>query len=392
VRRKLAWTAVVLLCVLLCAAAAVVLFVVKPIQYGDLAGNEPVRVDIPTGATLGDIAARLHRAGVVRYPIVFRQYAAFAKLDRNVRPGEYEFVAGEAYRRILDRLRQGDILQVKITFREGLTRWDIAALLEQKLGIPRDEFLSVSADPELRRRFDIDSPTLEGYLFPDTYFFPTKSSAKDVVHLMLLRFFAAWSPQMEERARAIGMTRAQVLTLASIIESEAQVDAERPRISAVYHNRLRREMLLQADPTVLYALGGVRRRVLYSDLMTISPYNTYLNRGLPPGPICNPGLVSIEAALAPTPGNTELFFVAAQDGTGRHIFTATLGEHEAAKRRAERLMAERAAAAAARAPEDSNPPVPATQSAAPEPVKPPSAPDSARSAPPAAADTTRAPG
>jgi UPF0755 protein len=386
VRRKLAWTAVVILCALLCAAAAVVLFVVRPIQYGDMAGAEPVRVDIPNGATLADIAMRLSTAGVVRHPFVFKQYAAFAKLDRNVRPGEYEFVAGEAYRRILDRLRQGDILQVKITFREGLMRRDIAALLQQKLGIAADDFMAVTEDAELRRRFDIDSPSLEGYLFPDTYFFPTKATAKDVVHLMLLRFFAAWSPQFEERARAIGMTRAQVLTLASIIEGEAQVDAERPRISAVYHNRLRRDMLLQADPTVLYALGGQRRRVLYSDLQTISPYNTYLNRGLPPGPICNPGLVSIEAALSPAPGTSELFFVAAQDGTGRHVFSATLGEHEAAKRRAERLMAERAVAA--RAAEDSNPQLPG----APARLVPlGSRPDSAVAAPAAVPDSTPRP-
>jgi UPF0755 protein len=152
------------------------------------------------------------------------------------------------------------------------------------------------------------------------------------------------------------MTRGQVLTLASIIEGEALLDSERPRISAVYHNRLRRDMLLQADPTVLYSLGGVRRRVLYSDLLTVSPYNTYVNRGLPPGPICNAGLISIEAALAPI-SSEELFFVAAQDGSGRHVFTRTLAEHEAARRRAGRLMAARAAG---REPdsEDLSPPVP----------------------------------
>jgi UPF0755 protein len=205
---------------------------------------------------------------------------------------------------------------------------------------------------------------------------------------MLLRFFAAWSPRFEERARAIGMTRAQVLTLASIIEGEAQLDAERPRISAVYHNRLRREMLLQADPTVLYALGGQHRRVLYSDLQTISPYNTYLNRGLPPGPICNPGLGSVEAALSPTPGIGELFFVAAQDGSGRHVFSSTLGEHEAAKRRADRLMAVRAAAAV-RAPEDSNPQLPAPR---PNPVPEASRADTSATPQPAVPDSTRQPG
>jgi UPF0755 protein len=160
---------------------------------------------------------------------------------------------------------------------------------------------------------------------------------------MLQRFFVAWTTTHEERARAIGMTRGQVLTLASIIEGEALLNSERQRISTVYHNRLRRDMLLQADPTVLYALGGVRRRVLYSDLRAMSPYNTYVNRGLPPGPICNAGLGSIDAALSPFANSEELFFVAARDGSGRHVFTTNLEDHMAAKRRADVLMARRAA-------------------------------------------------
>jgi UPF0755 protein len=259
-----------------------------------------------------------------------------------VRPGEYAFVAGESYRRILERLREGDIIQIKVTIPEGLTRFEVADIVRRKLGIDRQEFLRVTEDAELRRRHNTDSPTFEGYLFPDTYFFPTKVTAQEVLETMLQRFFVAWTPQHEERARTIGLTRGQVLTLASIIEGEALVDAERPRISAVYHNRLRRDMLLQADPTVLYALGGVRRRVFYSDLRTVSPYNTYVNRGLPPGPICNPGLLSIEAALRPQPGVADLYFVAARDGSGRHVFSQTLEDHEAAKRRADRLVAARA--------------------------------------------------
>jgi len=347
VKRGLVWTIVVTLCLALCLAAAAGLFVVRPILYGDAAGPAPVRVDIPAGASLGDIAASLATARVVHHPFVFKRYATFAHFDRQVRPGEYEFVAGEPYRRILERLREGDIIQIKVTFPEGLTCREVAQIVERKLGIDAEVFLRATEDHELLRRHNIDSPSFEGYLFPDTYFFPSKATEQEVLETMLQRFFTVWTPQHEERARALGMTRGQVLALASIIEGEALLNSERPRISAVYHNRMRKDMLLQADPTVLYALGGVRRRVLYRDLLVASPYNTYVNRGLPPGPICNPRLASIEAALAPAPNCEEIYFVAANDGSGRHVFTRTLAEHEAAKRQADRSGAARVAAAGA---------------------------------------------
>jgi UPF0755 protein len=367
VRRGLVWILTVTLCLAACIGAAGFLLVVRPILYGDAAGPDPVRVEIPAGATLTEIAARLADAGVVRHPFVFRRYAAMAQFDRQVRVGEYEFVAGESYRRILERLRKGDIVQIRVTIPEGLTAREIAAHLEAKLGIAGADFLAAAEDRELLLRYGVDSPSLEGYLFPDTYFFPTRIQAREVVATMLQRFFVAWTPRHEERARAIGLTRGQVLTLASIVEGEALLDSERPRIAAVYHNRLRRDMLLQADPTVLYALGGVRRRVLYRDLLVASPYNTYVNRGLPPGPICNPGLRSIEAALSPLAGVEDLFFVAARDGTGRHVFSRTFDEHETARRRAERTGAARIAAArASMASEDRAPAAAAVEDAAPE--------------------------
>lgn len=365
-KRGLVWTLVSTLCLALCLAAAAALFVVRPILYGDAAGPAPVRVDIPPGASLADIATALSQARVVHHPFVFKRYATFAHFDRQVRPGEYEFVSGEPYRRILERLREGDIIQIKVTFPEGMTCREVADVVERKLGIDAEIFLHTTEDRELLRRHNIDSPSFEGYLFPDTYFFPSKATAQEVVETMLQRFFTVWTPKHEERARALGMTRGQVLALASIIEGEALLNSERPRISAVYHNRLRKDMLLQADPTVLYALGGVRRRVLYRDLLVASPYNTYVNRGLPPGPICNPRLASIEAALAPQADCEEIYFVAANDGSGRHVFTRTLPEHEAAKRQADRNGAARVAAAAAGAKdrEDLSPKVPPAGKAA----------------------------
>jgi len=354
-KRGLVWTLVAVLSLALLGGAAGFLMAVRPILYGDRAGAAPLRVDIPAGSSLADIAARLAAARVIQHPFIFREYGTLAHFDRQVRAGEYEFVAGESYRRILERLRQGDIVQIKVTVPEGLTCREVAELLRARLGIDAPEFLRLTEDADLRRRHNIDSPSFEGYLFPDTYFFPTRTDARQALEAMLQRFFTAWTTAHEERARAIGMTRGQVLTMASIVEGEALLDSERRRISAVYHNRLRRDMLLQADPTVLYALGGIRRRVLYSDLRALSPYNTYVNRGLPPGPICNPGMNSIEAALSPLPDNNELFFVAARDGSGRHVFTTSLDDHLSAKRRAETLAARRAAATAA-AQEDLAPP------------------------------------
>lgn len=354
-RRGLVWILTVTLCLVAGAAASGFLFVVRPILYGDAAGADPVRVEIPVGASLSEIASRLETAGVVQHPFVFKRYAAMAQFDRQVRVGEYEFVAGESYRRILERLRKGDIVQIRVTIPEGLTAREIATLLQSKLGIAADDFLAAAEDRELLLRHGVDSPSFEGYLFPDTYFFATRVTAREVLEMMLQRFFVAWTPAHEERARGIGLTRGQVLTLASIVEGEALLDSERPRIAAVYHNRLRRDMLLQADPTVLYALGGIRRRVLYRDLLVASPYNTYVNRGLPPGPICNPGLQSIEAALSPQPGVEELFFVAARDGTGRHVFSRTYDEHEAARLRAIRTGAARLAGGRNGASEDEAP-------------------------------------
>ena len=352
-RSRWVWTFVVGASLALWAVVALVLYAAKPVFQGDPAGADPVRIDVAAGAALRDVAAALEARGVVRHPWIFERYAVLAGFDRQIRAGEYEFVAGESYVRILERLRRGDILQVRVTIPEGLTNREVAALLAEAMHFAPDDFLALTIDPDVLRQYNVDSPSLEGYLFPDTYYFPSKSTPHDVLEMLLQRFFTAWTSSHEERARALGMTRGQALTLASIIEGEVLVHAESRRISAVYHNRLRQNMLLQADPTVLYALGGERRRVFFRDLTVNSPYNTYMNLGLPPGPICNPGLAAIEAALAPLENTDDRYFVAAQDGSGRHLFSRTFQEHLAAKQRAEQVARRRAAALS----QDSAPPV-----------------------------------
>ncbi len=353
-RSRWVWTFVVATSVALWGIAALVLYAAMPVFQGDPAGADPVRIDVESGTVLRDVAAALHSQGVIRHPWIFERYAVLARFDRQIRSGEYEFVAGESYVRILERLRRGDILQMRVTIPEGLTNREVAELVAHELRFDSDTLLALAYDRNLIRQYNVDSPSLEGYLFPDTYYFPSKSTPRQVLEMLLQRFFTAWTSSHEERARALGMTRGQALTLASIIEGEVLVQAESRRIAAVYHNRLKQNMLLQADPTVLYALGGERRRVLYRDLTVESPYNTYLNLGLPPGPICNPGLAAIEAALDPLAGAEDLYFVAAQDGSGRHLFSRTFREHLEAKQRAEQTARRRGADLS----QDSAPPEP----------------------------------
>jgi UPF0755 protein len=211
--------------------------------------------------------------------------------------------------------------------------WDIAGAFTSA-GVDSAALLDEIRSPQRLERRHIDAPSLEGYLFPDTYVVPWGVSPAEVVSQMLDRLDAVFTDSLFARAVEIGMTPHEVLTLASIVEAEARVPAERPIISAVYHNRLRRGMRLEADPTVAYAMGGFRGRMLFVHLEIDSPYNTYRNKGLPPGPICSPGQAAIRAALYPDPDTDALYFVARGDGS--HIFSKTLREHQTAVQKVRR--------------------------------------------------------
>ena len=194
--------------------------------------------------------------------------------------------------------------------------------------MPIDSVNAAVRDTALRARLDVPTPTLEGYLFPDTYAFPLGTTARQAVHEMVKRFEREWKPEWNAQLTTLALNRNDIVTLASIIEKEAKRPEERPVISAVYHNRLRKRMLLQADPTVQFALGRHTARVLYKDLEVNSPYNTYKYAGLPPGPIASPGGPSLVAALFPA-NVSYLYFVA--DSDGHHEFRTTLAEHDSAK-------------------------------------------------------------
>ncbi|EKP93783.1 endolytic transglycosylase MltG [Thermaerobacter subterraneus] len=295
-------------------------------------------VRVPRGASTAEIAGLLHRQGLIRDPLAFRVLVRLQGYDGRLRAGVYRLSPGMPAQAVLDKLARGDILTARFTIPEG---WTVAQVVEHLAAeglVTRESFRAAldraAADwPYLPRdagtRNALKEP-LEGYLFPDTYRVPVDEHGRAdpalVVRLMLDRFRQVVGPEEEARARQMGLSVHQVITLASIVEREARVAEERPVIAGVYLNRLERNMTLDADPTVLYALGRTSGRLTYADLRVDSPYNTYRYPGLPPGPIGAPGEAAIRAVLHPADVDY-LYFVLRPDGSGRHQFARTLAEH-----------------------------------------------------------------
>ena len=288
----------------------------------------PVRVTIPQGATLRVAADSLARAGVVVYPRFFRVYASMRRGDRAIKAGTYMLRPHEGWGTVLDALRRGKGLVHIVTIPEGYSIGQIAPLLESKLTTPADSVSAAVSDTALLHQLDAPTKTLEGYLFPDTYIFAEGTTARAAVDAMVRRFEQVWKPEWTARLDTVHLSRNDVMALASIVEKEARLPEERPVIAAVYMNRLRAGIPLQADPTVQFALGKHVARVYYKDLEVESPYNTYKHKGLPPGPIASPGKPSIEAALYPA-NVPFIYFVAFPDG--HHEFRRDLAGHEKAK-------------------------------------------------------------
>jgi UPF0755 protein len=296
-------------------------------------GTGEARVLVPRGATLRVAAESLAKNGVVQNATAFRVYAMIRGGDRSIRAGTYVFKRGLSWGEVLEDLRGGKGLEHSITIPEGWSLFQIVPQLARVLGAPVDSVQAAVRDTALLHALDVPTPTLEGYLFPDTYVFPEGTAPRAAVRIMVERFQRVWQPEWDQRLQALAMSRHDVMALASIVEKEARVPEERPVIAAVYMNRIKSGMLLQADPTVQYALGKHVARVLYKDLEVESPYNTYKHLGLPPGPIASPGRPSIVAAL--NPANVPYkFFVAHPDG--HHEFTENFSAHSVAVRAARR--------------------------------------------------------
>src|SRR5262245_50717595 len=287
------------------------------------------RVTIPPGATMRAVAESLKSGGLIGSPRLFAFYAKLRRSDRGMKPGTYLMRRDESWGGLLSALRSGRGVVDVVTVPEGFTLAQIEQLLISRLGISADSFRAAVTDTALLNRLGATTPIAEGYLFPDTYFFTPGTSARAAVRAMARRFEQQWRVEWGARLDSLGRTRHDVLTMASIVEREAKRPEERPIIAAVYWNRLRRGMRLQADPTVQYALPQYQKRLLTKHLAVKSRYNTYQNRGLPPGPIGSPGVASIRAALYPA-DVPYLYFVAWPDG--HHEFRTRLEQHEVAVR------------------------------------------------------------
>lgn len=284
-------------------------------------------VEIPQGAGSAAIARRLADAGVVENVNSFRLALWITGKGRHLQAGEYRFDQPVSARQVADKIARGDVYVRPITFPEGLSIKQMAAVYESKGFGPATEFLDAAKNASLVAAVDPDAKDLEGYLFPDTYKMPRRSTAAQLVARMVKGFMLALTPDLIEAADARQLTVRQFVTLASIVEKETGNKDERPMVAAVYANRLRIGMPLQCDPTVIYALDRLGRytgNLTRDDLQFDSRYNTYRYPGLPPGPIASPGRASLEAAAHPAAADY-LYFVSRNDGT--HAFASTLDEH-----------------------------------------------------------------
>lgn len=296
----------------------------------------PVRVIVPRGVSFRAAADSMAHAGIIHFPLAFRVYARATGQDRKIQAGTYLLRRGTAWGDLVRAMNGGAGNINRVTIPEGYSIAQITPVLVRALRVPAESVAVVVRDSALRARLHDPAATLEGYLFPDTYVLAPGTTARQAVGEMVKRFEREWKPVDDTEAAALGHTRHEIVTMASIVEKEAKLPEERPVIAAVYYNRLRDGMLLQADPTVQYALGHHVDRVLYRDLEIDSPYNTYKYPGLPPGPIASPGGASIRAALSPA-SVPYLFFVAAPDG--HHEFRTTMAGHEQAKQQVRRTPA-----------------------------------------------------
>ena len=298
-------------------------------------GKMKMTVMIPRGASAGEIAGILAEKKLIRNSTAFRILVRISGKGADLKPGAYQLSTDMTPGRILDMIAKGEVSSQWITFPEGYTISRIAERLQEEGFARKDRFLELagSSGQSFQTNFPKQGESLEGYLFPDTYLIPSGASEEVIIGEMLDAFQHKVADSLSSDLSGSGMNWHQVITVASLIEREARVPKDRPLVAAVIYNRLRKNMRLEIDATVLYALGEHKDRVLYRDLEVDSPYNTYRNFGLPPGPIANPGLASIKAALHPAQVDY-LFYVARPDGS--HIFSRTLDEHIRAKQTARR--------------------------------------------------------
>ncbi len=305
-------------------------------HYAKSSPNEtghPVKPRILTivpGDPFHRVTQKLADMGVIRSPLKFRILALFGKYDRRIKTGEYRLAATMSPEEILKKLVKGDVILYRFTVPEGYTLKQIAGVVAKAGLVDARDFLNTAREPRFIRTMKIEAGSLEGYLFPDTYHFPKPISSQAIIHKMVRRLNEVVSNTWRIKARQLGFTLHEVLTLASIIEKETGAAHERPLIASVFHNRLKKKMRLESDPTVIYGVPDFDGNLTRKHLQTPTPYNTYLIPGLPPGPIASPGAEAIRAVLYPQQSKY-LFFVSKKDGT--HHFTTRFSDHQRAVRK-----------------------------------------------------------
>jgi UPF0755 protein len=315
-------------------AAGGVLLILGILAYGLIYAMTPPAGEVSSktitlrkGMTFRQIALSLEREGVLEGVTRFILLGRIFNAGHQVKAGEYCFNLPVSPWHVLRKITRGQIKTYTITIPEGYTLSQIADLLDSDGIVSKEDFLREASSAEMLSRYHIEGSDLEGYLFPDSYAWSKDSDPAAVIQFFLRRFRQVYTSEMAQRAASLDLSERDVLTIASIVERETSDPRERPLVSAVIHNRLRKGIRLQSDPTVIYGIPDFNGNLTRENLKQYTPYNTYLVPGLPPGPICNPGLSSIKAALYPSPVDY-LYFVSKNDGT--HHFSRTLEEHERA--------------------------------------------------------------
>lgn len=287
-------------------------------------GNRPMEFEIKRGATFRQVVDSLAQSGFVRDKWIIFLLGRISGIDRKIKAGYYSLWGTMSPLEIFNAIRLGKIIEYEITVVPGDSLREVGEKFSALSLAEGEEFRRLCTNREFLDSLDVDAPSLEGYLFPETYRFPKGLEVKEALSIMVNRLREKFDDDMTLRTMELDLTERDVLTMASIVEKEAITDKERPIIAGVYYNRLKKHMLLQADPTAIYGVKSSKETITKQDLLMKTPYNTYVVKGLPPGPIASPGLKSIMAALNPA-DVPYLYFVSNNDGT--HNFSVTLSNH-----------------------------------------------------------------
>ena len=297
-------------------------YLLSPLEKGGYNKDFLVR----RGATLKDVAKGLEKNRIIKSSGIFELWARISGAGRSIKAGEYRLNPGMSPLKVLKILNRGLVITCRVTIPEGYTRKQIAEVLQKEGLVNREEFISNTGSLDLAKRYGINAPNLEGYLYPDTYRFSKGMPVTSIIHVMVSRFWEMTTP-LSEKIEESRMTTNEVVTLASIVEKETGLDRERPLIASVFLNRLKKKMRMESDPTVIYGIKEFNGNLTKKDLTAHTRYNTYVIRGLPPGPIANPGLASIKAVLYPAKSDY-LYFVSRNDGS--HCFSRKFSDHNRA--------------------------------------------------------------